>query len=46
MLWVVSAVTFAAGVVTLMVILSKPRADGHDLGSVSDHWIAEHRAEP
>ena len=46
MLWIETAVTVVAGIVALMaIILAKRRADDDELGSVSHHWIAEHRAD-
>ena len=42
MLW---ALTVVAGVAALlMVIRAKGHADTDDFGSVSNHWIAEHRS--
>jgi len=44
MLWI--EMTLVAGIVALMVvILAKRPADVDDLGSVSDHWIAQHRVD-
>ena len=46
MLWIGTAVTLVAGMVALtLVILAKRPADVDTLGSVSDHWIAEHRVD-
>jgi len=46
MLWIGTAVTLVAGIVALMaVILVKRPADVDDLGSVSDHWVAQHRVD-
>ena len=46
MLWIGTAVTLVAGIVALtLVILAKRPADVDKLGSVSDHWIAEHRVD-
>ena len=46
MLWIGTAVTLVAGIVALMVvILAKRPPDVDDLGSVSDHWIAQHRVD-
>jgi len=43
MLW--TALTVVVGVVTLLVVIGAQRhADMDDLGSVSDHWIADHRS--
>jgi hypothetical protein len=40
------AVTLVAGIVALIVvILAKRPADVNDFGSVTDHWIAEHRVD-
>jgi hypothetical protein len=43
MVWIGTAVTLVAGIVA--VILAKRPADVEDLGTVSDHWIAEHRVD-
>jgi hypothetical protein len=46
MLWIGTAVTFVAGIVALMVVIRAIRPpDVDDLGSVSHHWIAEHRVD-
>jgi hypothetical protein len=47
MLRIGTAVTLVAGIVALLVvILAKKRHVNVDqLGSVSDHWIAEHRVD-
>jgi hypothetical protein len=46
MLWIATAVTLVVGIVALMVvILAKRPADVGELGSVSNHWIAEHRVD-
>ena len=46
MLWIGTAVTLVAGIVALLVvILAKRPADVDDLGSVSHHWLAEHRVD-
>ena len=46
MLWIETAVTLVAGMVALMVvILAKRPVDVDELGSVSDHWIAQHRSQ-
>jgi hypothetical protein len=46
MVWIGTAVTLVAGIVALMVvILAKRPADVDDLGSVSNHWIADHRVD-
>ena len=46
MLWLGTAVTLVAGIVALMVvILSKRPADVDELGSMSNHWFAEHRVD-
>ena len=46
MLWIGTAVTLVAGIVApTLVILAKRPADVGTLGSVSDHWIAEHRVD-
>jgi hypothetical protein len=42
MLWIGTAVTLVAGIVALRMVLAKRPADVDELGSVSDHWIAEH----
>jgi hypothetical protein len=44
MFWIGTAVTSAAGIVALMMVVTVKRpTDVGDLGSVSDRWIAEHR---
>jgi hypothetical protein len=46
MLWIVTAVTVAAGIVALLVAIFSKR--GHyvdELGAVSSRWIAEHRVD-
>ena len=46
MLWIGTAVTLLAGAVALLVIVrAKRRADIYQLGSVSTHWITEHRVD-
>ena len=46
MLWIEMAMTLAAGIVALMVvILATHPDDADDLGSVSQHWIAENRLD-
>jgi hypothetical protein len=43
MLW--TALTVVVGVVILLVVIRATRhADLGDLGSMSNHWIAEHRS--
>jgi hypothetical protein len=45
MLWIETAVTLAAGIVALMVVILAERpVDVDELGSVSTHWIAQHRS--
>jgi len=46
MLWLGTAVTLVAGIVALTaVILVKRPVAIDELGSVSAHWIAEHRVD-
>jgi hypothetical protein len=46
MLWIGTAVTLVAAIVALMVVILGHRSvDVHELGSVSDHWIAQHRSQ-
>jgi hypothetical protein len=46
MFWIGTAVTLVAGIVALLaVLLTKRPADVNELGSVSAHWIAEHRVD-
>ncbi|HVC18780.1 MAG TPA: hypothetical protein VNE16_01780 [Vicinamibacterales bacterium] len=46
MLWIGTALMSAAGIIGLMVvILAKHPDDAEDLGSVSQHWIAENRLD-
>ena len=45
LLWIGTAVVSVAGVLALILVVLAKRADeAHDLGSVSHHWIAAHRA--
>jgi hypothetical protein len=43
MFWIEIGVTLVAGIVVVVLILAKRST--HDLGSVSDHWIAEHHVD-
>ena len=43
MMWIGIGVTLVAAIALLVTILTRRSAD--DLGSVSVHWITEHRAE-
>jgi hypothetical protein len=43
MFWIGIGLTLLAGMVLIAVILA--RRPAHDLGSVSDRWIAEHRVD-
>ena len=43
MFWIGIGATLVAGIVVVAVSLAKRPA--HDLGSVSAHWIAEHRMD-
>jgi hypothetical protein len=46
MFWIGTAVTLVAGIVALtLVILANRHVNVDQLGSVSDHWIAEHRVD-
>lgn len=46
MLWIVTAVTVAVGIVAVLVAIFSKRADFVDeLGAVSSRWIAEHRVD-
>jgi hypothetical protein len=46
MLWIGTAVTLVAGIVALLVgILAKRPVNVDQLGSVSEHWIAEHHVD-
>jgi hypothetical protein len=46
MLWIGTAVTLVAGIVALLVVIHANRhVNVDELGSVSDHWIAEHRVD-
>jgi len=46
MLWIVTAVTLVATIVTLIVVmLGKRPVHVDELGSVSHRWIAEHRVD-
>ena len=43
MFWLARALTLLAGITVMAVILGKRPVRG--LGSVSEHWIAQHRAD-
>ena len=43
MFWIGICVTLVAAILVTVIILAKRPVD--DLGSVSDHWIAQHRAD-
>jgi hypothetical protein len=43
MVWIGAGVVVIVGVAVLAVILAKGRVD--DLGSVSTHWIEQHRVD-
>ena len=46
MRWRGTAVTMVVGMVALLVVmLAKRSTHGQELGSVSAHWIAEHRVD-
>ena len=46
MLWIVTAATVVAGIVTLViVILVKRDVRADELGTVSSRWIADHRVD-
>ena len=46
MLWIVTAVMLAAGIVALMVAMFSRRAPRMDeLGTVSSRWISEHHVD-
>jgi hypothetical protein len=46
MLWIVTAVSLAVGVVALLAVIFSKRSDYVDeLGAVSSRWIAEHRVD-
>jgi hypothetical protein len=46
MLWIGTALTFVAGLVTLMVLILRRRpVDVRELGCVSHGWIAVHRVD-
>jgi hypothetical protein len=46
MLWIVTAATVVAGIVTLLVvILGKRDVRVDELGTVSSRWIADHRVD-
>ena len=44
MFWMAIGATLLAGIVVFVVIICAHLPDG-DLGSVSAHWIAEHRVD-
>jgi hypothetical protein len=43
MLWIVGAVGVIAAIVLAMITAWRGDGKSHDLGSVSSHWVAEHR---
>jgi hypothetical protein len=45
MLWIVTALAVAGGIVTLFAMLLSRRDSYEDLGAVSSRWIAEHRVD-
>ncbi len=46
MVWILTAVAVLAGIVTLMMLtLGKRTPDLHELGHLSNRWIAEHRVD-
>ena len=46
MVWILTALTVLAGIVALMVLIFVKRpADVHELGRVSNRWIADHRVD-
>jgi len=46
MLWIVTAVTVAVGVIALLAALISRRGDDvNELGALSSRWIAEHRVD-
>ena len=45
MLWIVTAVTVAVGVIALLAALISRRDHVNELGELSSRWIAEHRVD-
>jgi len=45
MLWIGTAVAIVAGFVGLLA-LARTKRSTLELGSVSDHWVAQHRVDP
>ena len=46
MLWILTAVAVIAGIVALMMLMLVKRAPNvHELGRVSNRWIAEHHVD-
>ena len=46
MLWILTAVVVFAGIVALLMLMLVKRApDVHELGRVSNRWIAEHSVD-
>jgi len=43
MLWLGIAIAAVAGIALTTILFARGRPE--DLGSVSDHWVAEHRAD-
>jgi hypothetical protein len=47
MLWIVTAVAVAMGIVALLAAIFSKRGDFVDeLGTVSSRWISEHHVDP
>ncbi len=45
MLWIGIGTTLVTGAVVMAVLLAKRPVDVDELGSVSDHWLAQHRVD-
>ena len=45
MLWIAVGVVLVVAIGVIRVILAPRAGDVHDLGSVSDQWIAQHRVD-
>lgn len=46
MFWMGIGVTATVTGIVVMAMIAAKRPPPQDLGSVSDHWIAEHRVDP
>ena len=45
MIWTSIGISLVAVILVLMAILMKRPVDAHELGAVSERWIAQHRVD-